>query len=122
MPSIEELKSAQTARRALLSRTVATYDYLGKMISECRASEIAGEIVTAHPYVRYMTFTAYEAWGQWVLEAEDFFDTDGNSIKKQSHIRSTINDLLDIEETIRPFAPYSGQKLDLHELSMRTYV
>jgi len=122
MPTIEELKAAQTARRVVVARTVATYDYLGKMISECRASELAAEIITAHPYVRYMTFRAYEAWGQWILEVDDVFDAEGNSIKKQEHIRSTIHDLLDIGETIRPFESYSGQKIDLHELSMRTYV
>lgn len=122
MPTTEELKTTQAARRVLLAKTLASYDLMGKMISECLVSDLTSQIITAHPYVRYMTVTAYEAWGQWILEIDDVFDEAGNSIKKQSHIRSTINDLLDIGETISPFEPYSGQKIDLYEFSMRTYV
>lgn len=122
MPTLEELTIAQRERRFLINRTVATHEYLTKMLFEHRISEAAGKIITAHPYVRYMTVTAYEAWGQWILEIDDVCDKDGQSIKKQAHIRSTIHDLLDISEDIMPFESYSGQKLDLHELSLRTYV
>lgn len=118
----EDIQAAQLKRKASLSRAVFEYQQLEKVIKENRACSLAADIILEYPELRYMSFHVYESWGVWEIQIEDLFDKDGITLDEQEEIRYFIlNEVIDFSDEIIAFAPYSGKKIDLLEMSLKDY-
>jgi hypothetical protein len=120
MSIVEEIEQARAERRVNWSKDASHLTHLQQNILAYRAAESAANLVAAHPELRYMTVHAYDNWGAWTLDIVKLEAADGSALKNEREITSTIHDELDISETIMPFERYAGQRIDLHELSLKT--